>query len=105
MMHSILVIEDEQPTAQFLERGLLYEGYHVTVTPDGLSGLQAARAQPPDLVILDWLLPEVDGLNVCQRLRRTLSSPILMLTAKNQVRDRVAGLEAGADDYLVKPFA
>src|SRR5262245_575091 len=105
MSRHILVINDDQRTAQRLERLLTDAGYQVTLALDGRAGLQAARAQPPDLVILDWLYPPIDGLRVCQLLRLTLSSPILMLTAKGQVVDRIAGLEAGADAYLVKPCA
>ena len=71
----------------------------------GIAGLQAAQERPPDLVILDVLMPDLDGVEVCRRLRAASSMPVLMLTAKDEVRDRVAGLDAGADDYLVKPFA
>ncbi len=101
----ILVIEDEARIAQFIERGLIYEGYRVTVARDGKTGLAAARDNPPDLVILDWMLPGIDGLEVCKRLRAASEVPILMLTAKDDVSDRVTGLDAGADDYLVKPFS
>ena len=101
----ILIIEDEARIAQFLERGLIYEGFLVSVTADGKSGLTMARDNPPDLVILDWMLPGMDGLEVCRRLRAGGDVAILMLTGKDEVRDRVSGLEAGADDYLVKPFA
>ncbi len=104
MAERILVIEDEERIAQFLKRGLIYEGYRVDVAYDGLAGLEMAREQPPDLVILDWMLPGLDGLEVCRRLRAAGSVPILMLTAKEDVQDRVMGLDAGADDYLVKPF-
>jgi len=105
MGERILVIEDEARIAQFLKRGLIYEGYRVDVAYDGQSGLDIARDQPPDLVILDWMLPGLDGLEVCKRLRAASDVPILMLTAKEEVNDRVAGLDAGADDYLVKPFS
>jgi two-component system, OmpR family, response regulator MprA len=101
----ILVIEDEARIAQFIERGLIYEGYRVNVARDGQSGLGIARDNPPDLVILDWMLPGLDGLEVCKRLRAASDVPILMLTAKDEVKDRVTGLDAGADDYLVKPFS
>jgi two-component system response regulator MprA len=100
----ILVIEDEERIAQFLKRGLIYEGYRVDVAYDGQVGLDSARDQPPDLVILDWMLPGLDGLEVCRRLRAASDVPILMLTAKDEVPDRVQGLDAGADDYLIKPF-
>lgn len=105
MSEQILVIEDETNIAQFLERGLIYEGYRVDVAYDGQSGLSMARDTPPDLVILDWMLPGLDGIEVCRRLRAASDVPILMLTAKDAVPDRVVGLDAGADDYLVKPFA
>jgi two-component system response regulator MprA len=105
MTNNVFVIEDDQQIAQLIARGLIYEGYQVKLAHDGRAGLTAIRTQPPDLVILDWLLPELDGLEVCKRLRSTTTIPILMLTAKDQVPDRIAGLEAGADDYLVKPFA
>lgn len=101
----ILIIEDEARIAQFIERGLIYEGYRVSVARDGKSGLTAARDNPPDLVVLDWMLPGLDGLDVCKRLRAASDVPILMLTAKDDVKDRVMGLDAGADDYLVKPFS
>ncbi|MBN1287492.1 MAG: response regulator transcription factor [Anaerolineae bacterium] len=105
MAERILIIEDEDSIVQFLERGLIYEGYRVNVAKDGETGLAVARDNPPDLVILDWMLPGLDGLEVCQRLRAAGDVPILMLTAKDQVSDRVRGLDAGADDYLVKPFS
>ena len=101
----ILVIEDEARIAQFVERGLIYEGYRVNVARDGIAGLAIARDNPPDLVILDWMLPELDGLEVCKRLRAASDVPILMLTAKDDVSDRVTALDTGADDYLVKPFS
>jgi len=105
MPDTILVIEDEERIADFLRRGLTFENYRVLVAADGPAGLSLARDQPPDLVILDWMLPGLDGLEVCRRLRAAGPTPILMLTAKDAVPDRVAGLDAGADDYLVKPFA
>ncbi len=105
MTNRILVIEDEDRIRQFLQRGLTYENYRVDVAGDGPTGLALARENPPDVVILDWMLPGMDGLEVCRRLRAAGSVPILMLTAKDTVGDRVIGLDAGADDYLVKPFA
>ncbi len=105
MAEHILVIEDEQKIADFLRRGLTYEGFKVEVCLDGESGLKAARDTPPDFVILDWMLPGLDGLEVCRRLRAGGAVPILMLTAKDSVADRVKGLDSGADDYVVKPFA
>ena len=101
----ILLIEDEARIAQFVERALIYEGYRVSVAREGQTGLGIARDNPPDLVILDWMLPGLDGLEVCKRLRAASDVPILMLTAKDDIKDRVQGLDAGADDYLVKPFS
>jgi two-component system response regulator MprA len=100
----ILIIEDEDKILQFLQRGLTYEGYRVVTAADGPAGLALARSEVPDLVILDWMLPGLDGLEVCRRLRAAGPTPILMLTARESVSDRVQGLDAGADDYLVKPF-
>lgn len=106
MSTRILVVEDEERIRQFLQRGLSFEGYRVDVAQDGTTGLDLARENPPDLVLLDVMLPgDIDGLEVCRRLREVSDLPILMLTAKESVEDRVAGLDAGADDYLVKPFA
>jgi two-component system response regulator MprA len=105
MSERVLVIEDEANIAQFLERGLIYEGYRVDVAYDGPSGLSMARDNPPDMVILDLMLPGLDGLEVCRRLRAASEVPILMLTAKDAITDRVSGLDAGADDYLIKPFS
>ena len=99
------MIEDEDRIRQFLQRGLTYENYRVDVAGDGPTGLALARENPPDVVVLDWMLPGMDGLEVCRRLRAAGPVPILMLTAKDTVGDRVMGLDAGADDYLVKPFA
>ncbi len=104
MRERVLVIEDEEKILDFLRRGLSYEGYRVETATDGTAGLNAARETPPDLVVLDWMLPGLDGLEVCKRLRAAGEVPILMLTAKDAVSDRVQGLDAGADDYLVKPF-
>ncbi|MCC7358440.1 MAG: response regulator transcription factor [Anaerolineales bacterium] len=105
MSNRVLVIEDEDRIRQFLQRGLAYENYRVEVAADGPTGLALARENPPDIIILDWMLPGMDGLEVCRRLRAAGPVPILMLTAKDAVGDRVVGLDAGADDYLVKPFA
>ena len=105
MTERILVIEDEVKITDFLRRGLSYEGYEVDIAHDGEAGLAKARDDPPDLVVLDIMLPGLDGLEVCRRLRTESDVPILMLTAKDAVPDRVAGLNSGADDYLVKPFA
>jgi two-component system, OmpR family, response regulator MprA len=104
MSARILVIEDDEGITRFLRRGLAYEGYTVDVAADGQMGLIAARDQPPDLVVLDLMLPGIDGLEVCRRLRAGGDVPILILTAKDGVNDRVLGLDMGADDYMVKPF-
>ncbi|HWR65043.1 MAG TPA: response regulator transcription factor [Bellilinea sp.] len=104
MKERILIIEDDEAIVRVLRRSLAYEGYTVDAATDGESGLALARDAHPDLVILDWMLPGMDGLEVCQRLRGGGNIPILMLTAKDTVQDRVHGLDAGADDYMVKPF-
>ncbi|MDP9313079.1 MAG: response regulator transcription factor [Chloroflexota bacterium] len=103
-MPSILVVDDDPHIRSVISRGLRFEGYDVCAAEDGGAALQIARNQPLDLVVLDVMLPGIDGLDVCRRLRRGLSVPILMLTARDAVPDRIAGLDSGADDYLVKPF-
>lgn len=105
MAQRILVIDDDRKITSLLRRALAYEGYDVRLANNGVEGLQTARDQTPDLVILDILMPGLDGFEVCRRLRAGSEMPILMLTAKDEVPDRVAGLDAGADDYLIKPFA
>jgi two-component system response regulator MprA len=106
MPPKILIVEDEEQIASFLRRGLAYEGYEVETAADGVSALSKARDMRPDLVVLDLMLPGMDGLEVCRRLRTAHSSlPILILTARDSVSDRVQGLDAGSDDYMVKPFA
>ncbi|PDW03810.1 DNA-binding response regulator [Candidatus Viridilinea mediisalina] len=104
-MQHLLIIEDEPEIANYLRRGLVLEGFQVTVANDGHAGLAAAREQAFDLVILDLMLPGLDGFEVAGRLRAASEVPIIMLTARDAVADRVRGLEHGADDYLVKPFA
>ena len=99
------MVDDDARLAASLRRALAYEGYSVEVAADGPAALAAARDRPPDLVILDGMLPGLDGVEVCRRLRAGSDVPILMLTARDGVSDRVSGLDAGADDYLVKPFA
>jgi len=99
------VVDDDARLAASLRRALAYEGYAVDVAADGPLALAAARDQPPDLVVLDVMLPGLDGVEVCRRLRAGSGVAILMLTARDAISDRVAGLDAGADDYLVKPFA
>ena len=106
MSDKILLVEDEPQIAGFISRGLRREGYHVLEAADGETGLDLAFGELPDVIILDIMLPGIDGLAVCRQIREgQLQTPILMLTAKDAIPDRVAGLEAGADDYLVKPFA
>lgn len=106
MTQTIVVVEDEDKLARFIEMELKYEGYEVSVANDGLTGLTQIRNAKPDLVILDWMMPGMTGLEVCRRLRQTGEKmPVILLTAKDDVSDRVAGLDAGADDYLVKPFS
>jgi DNA-binding response OmpR family regulator len=100
----ILVVEDEETIRDFVRMGLEYEGFDVAVAEDGPTGLQQVRAFGPDLVVLDLLLPGMDGLEVCRRIRERSPLPIVMLTARGEVDDRVRGLESGADDYLAKPF-
>src|SRR5574340_232071 len=104
MKERILIIEDDEAIVRVLRRSLAYEGYTVDAAFDGETGLTLARDAHPDMVILDWMLPGMDGLEVCQRLRAVGNIPILILTAKDTVQDRVQGLDAGADDYMVKPF-
>jgi len=101
----ILVVDDDPEILSLLRRGLGYEGYVVEEAKDGKEALVKAHASPPDLVILDVMMPRLDGLEVCQRLRQAGDVPILMLSAKRTVPDRIAGLDRGADDYMVKPFA
>ena len=102
----ILVIEDERKLAEVLRRGLEEHGYAVDVAFDGEEGLQFALLEPYDLIVLDVMLPRLDGYTICQQLRAGRRNvPVLMLTARDAVDDRVAGLDSGADDYLVKPFA
>ncbi|GAB4439231.1 MAG: response regulator transcription factor [Cyanobacteria bacterium J069] len=102
----ILLVEDDPKLSQFVETELSLEGYRVTVAANGMDGLNDARTEQPDLLILDWMLPGISGMDICMRLRATgVQIPIIMLTAKDEVPDRVAGLNAGADDYVTKPFS
>jgi DNA-binding response OmpR family regulator len=106
MATRILLVEDEVKLARFVELELRSEGYEISVAHDGMTGLAMARESPPDLAILDWMLPGLSGLEICRRLRSTGSSiPVIFITAKDEIGDRVAGLDAGADDYIVKPFS
>lgn len=104
MKERILIIEDDEGILRVLRRALTYEGYQVETALDGETGLAMEHEWRPDLIILDLMLPGMDGLEVCQRLRTEGNNPILMLTAKDTIHDRVQGLDAGADDYLTKPF-
>jgi two-component system response regulator MprA len=104
----LLVVDDERAIVDFITLGMRYEGFRIAEAPDGQTGLALSVSERPDVVILDIMLPDLDGLQVCRRLRAhplTANVPILMLTAKDEIRDRVVGLEAGADDYLTKPFS
>jgi len=100
----ILVVEDDRPIAAMLKRVLATEGYDVDVAGDGGEALRRARERPFDLVVLDLMLPGLDGIAVCRRLRAASSIPILVLTARGRTEDRVLGLDSGADDYVAKPF-
>jgi len=105
---SILVVDDEEDLLELVRYNLTREGYQVTCVASGEEALKAARRQPPDLIVLDLMLPAVDGLEICRRLKsesKTRDIPILMLTAKSEESDMVAGLERGADDYVAKPFS
>jgi DNA-binding response OmpR family regulator len=104
-MATILVVEDERDLNNLVRRHLEDEGHRVVQAFDGQAAVQAAQAERLDLVILDWMLPRLDGLEVCRRVRRDSIVPILMLTARSEEIDRVLGLEVGADDYLTKPFS
>ena len=104
-MFNILIVEDEEKIARFIELELMYEGYKVIKTNNGRTGLELAEKGEADLVILDVMLPEINGFEVLRRLRRTSEVPVIMLTARDAVMDKVSGLDAGADDYITKPFA
>lgn len=104
-MSKILIVEDEEKIARFLELELIHEGYEIIKASDGRSGLEIAENNDIDLIILDIMLPELNGLEVLRRLRRSSDIPVIMLTARDATMDKVAGLDAGADDYLTKPFA
>lgn len=104
-MIKILIVEDEEKIARFIELELVHEGYKVEKATNGRVGLEIAEKGEVDLVILDVMLPEINGLEVLRRLRKTSDIPIIMLTARDAVMDKVSGLDAGADDYVTKPFA
>lgn len=105
MSKNILLVEDEKSIARFVELELIHEGYAVTVASDGREGLELALSEGFDVLLLDVMLPSLNGIEICRRVRAQSQVPILLLTARDAVMDRVAGLDAGADDYLVKPFA
>ncbi|MEM7093177.1 MAG: response regulator transcription factor [Actinomycetota bacterium] len=103
---SILIAEDDRAVREALERALQFEGYDVVAVPDGGRALEALGQAMPDALVLDVMMPGIDGLDVCRRVReKGMDVPVLMLTARHEISDRVAGLDAGADDYLVKPYA
>lgn len=104
-MAKILIVEDESKIARFLELELKHEGYEVLIAADGRTGLEKALNEKVDLIILDLMLPGLSGIEVCRRIRLESQIPIIMLTAKDDVSDKVAGLDTGADDYMTKPFA
>ncbi len=104
-MATILLVEDTRNLAQIIARELEAAGYRTVHVVDGLAALEAHTREQPDLVILDWMLPRLDGLEVLRRLRQRAATPVLMLTARSEETDRVVGLEVGADDYLTKPFS
>lgn len=103
--HRVLIIEDEKNLARFVDLELQHEGYETTICYDGRSGLDAALNQDWDVILLDLMLPELNGLEVCRRIRPIKDTPIIIMTARDSVIDRVSGLDQGADDYIVKPFA
>jgi DNA-binding response OmpR family regulator len=104
-MARILVVEDERDIADFIGRGLSLKGHEVDIARDGEEALARARERPPEVVVLDLMLPGIDGIEVCRRLRAVSDVPIIILTARDSVADKVQGLDAGADDYVTKPFA
>jgi DNA-binding response OmpR family regulator len=104
-MKKILLIEDEKNLARFIELELKHESYEVTVEYEGRKGLEAALSEEWDIILLDLMLPGINGIEVCRRIRKTKQTPIIMLTARDGVMDKVMGLDSGADDYIPKPFA
>lgn len=104
MDQKILIIEDEKQIVRFIELELKHEGYKVLIAYDGLRGLESARFEKPDLILLDLMLPGINGFEVCRKIREFSSIPIIMLTAKDTTVDKVSGLDMGADDYITKPF-
>jgi DNA-binding response OmpR family regulator len=105
MSEKILIVEDEAKLARFVELELKHEGYEVIIANDGRTGLEKFETEKPDVVLLDLMLPELSGIEVCRRIRKVSDVPIIMLTAKGETMDKVIGLDSGADDYMTKPFA
>lgn len=105
MAVTVLIVEDEEKIGRFLELELLHEGYEVMKAVNGREGLEKAQSGKADLVVLDVMLPELNGFEVLRRLRKNSDIPVIMLTARDEVMDKVAGLDGGADDYMTKPFA
>lgn len=104
-MYKILLVEDEENIASFVKMELEYEGYKVEVCDDGIKGLEFSIENEYDLILLDLMLPKLNGLELCRRLRKVKNTPIIMLTARDDVMDKVTGFQTGADDYVSKPFA
>ena len=104
-MKKILIVDDEKPISDIIKFNMTREGYEVVTAFDGRQALEVFEAEMPDIVILDWMLPEIDGLEVARNIRKTSNVPILMLSAKDSEFDKVIGLEIGADDYVTKPFS
>ena len=102
---TILIVDDEQPIVDILVYNLKKEGYNTIEASDGITAINVALEQKPDLILLDIMLPKLDGLSVCKRIKNSLNVPILMLTAKDGEIDKILGLELGADDYITKPFS
>lgn len=101
----VLVVEDESKLARFIELELKHEGYDVVLAENGREGIEKFYEEEPDIILLDLMLPELNGIEVCRRLRKESDIPIIMLTAKGETMDKIAGLDSGADDYITKPFA
>src|SRR3954466_2981326 len=101
----ILAVDDDNATLALLRRGLSYEGYEVETAGDGTTALEKALRRQPDLLLLDWMMPGLTGIQVMHRLHETVNVPVILITARSMVGDKVTGLDGGADDYLIKPFS